>query len=316
MKTQVFTKDNLNQYHDLLKEYISSETEITSNDVINALGYKPLENNTTYSNALLGQGHGACSTSTTTSEKAVTLSNYVLVTGGIVSILFTYAVSANATLNINNQGAKAIYYKNSPIISGVIKAGDHATFIYTGTYYHLIAIDNYSISNINNLQETLDEINDNISINSNAIQTNSINIENNTTNISKNATAIQTQTQRINNLSIDELITDSYFPFVHSSISVSANNYSIWRNKDTINVYIPFTVNNAISSGTTIFKTNYRGRHGSCIFELHNGSSPYLISTTATVWINIKGELIVYGNLVTGTYYITGIYPYLYEELY
>lgn len=41
MKTQVLTNNGLNQYHDLLKEYISSETEITSQDVINALGYTP-----------------------------------------------------------------------------------------------------------------------------------------------------------------------------------------------------------------------------------------------------------------------------------
>lgn len=96
--------------------------------------------NTTYSNASLGQGYGTCSTAEATVAKVVTLSSYALTTGGIVAVKFTNAVPANATLNINSKGAKAIYYRGSKIIDGIIGAGDIAYFIYS-TYYHLLGID-------------------------------------------------------------------------------------------------------------------------------------------------------------------------------
>lgn len=97
--------------------------------------------NTTYTNVKLGHGYATCSTAEATTAKVGTLSSYTLTTGGIVAVKFTYAVPANATLNINSKGAKAIYYKGAKITAGVIKAGDLATFIYNGSYYHLISID-------------------------------------------------------------------------------------------------------------------------------------------------------------------------------
>ena len=99
------------------------------------------DSNTIYSNASLGQGYGTCTTAEATVAKIVTLSGYALVVGGIVSVKFTYAVPANATLNINSRGAKAIYRHGSAITAGIIKAGDTATFIYNGSQYHLISID-------------------------------------------------------------------------------------------------------------------------------------------------------------------------------
>lgn len=97
--------------------------------------------NTTYSPAALGSGYGTCSTAAATAAKEVTLSNYSLVTGGIVTVYFSYNVPASATLNINAKGAKAIRWRNAAIPAGIIKAGDFATFIYSGSYYYLIAID-------------------------------------------------------------------------------------------------------------------------------------------------------------------------------
>lgn len=99
------------------------------------------DSNTTYSNASLGQGYGTCTTAEATVAKVATLSSYALVIGGIVSVKFTYAVPASATLNINSKGAKAIYRRGSAITAGIIKAGDTATFIYNGSQYHLISID-------------------------------------------------------------------------------------------------------------------------------------------------------------------------------
>ena len=96
--------------------------------------------NTTYTNASLGQGYGTCATAAATKAKAVTLSSYSLVTGGIVAVKFTYDVPAGATLNVNSKGAKAIYYHGAAITDGIIKAGDVAYFIYS-TYYYLLGVD-------------------------------------------------------------------------------------------------------------------------------------------------------------------------------
>ena len=94
-----------------------------------------------YSPASLGFGYGVCDTAEATVAKAVTISSYALVVGGIVAIKFTNTVPANATLNIRTRGAKGIFYNGSAITSGIIKAGDTATFVYDGTQYQLISID-------------------------------------------------------------------------------------------------------------------------------------------------------------------------------
>lgn len=103
-----------------------------------------VDNNSTYTPQSLGFGYGTCSTAAATTAKVATLGSYKLVTNGIVSIKFTYDVPASATLNINSQGAKNIYYKGAAITAGVIKAGNVATFIYS-SQYHLISIDSNAV---------------------------------------------------------------------------------------------------------------------------------------------------------------------------
>ena len=98
------------------------------------------DSNTTYTPVKLGFGYATCSTAEATTAKTASMSSYALTAGGIVSIKFTNAVPANATLNISSKGAKAIYYRGAAITAGVIGAGDTATFVYS-TYYHLISID-------------------------------------------------------------------------------------------------------------------------------------------------------------------------------
>lgn len=119
---------------------VTSTTGLTACPIISGVPYYKDTNNT-YTNATLGQGYGTCATAAATTAKAVTLSNYTLITGGIVAVKFTYDVPASATLNINSKGAKAIYYKGAAITADVIKAGDVATFIYNGSQYHLLSID-------------------------------------------------------------------------------------------------------------------------------------------------------------------------------
>ena len=99
------------------------------------------DNNTTYTPQKLGFGYGTCSTAASTAAKEATLTDYNLLTNGIVAVKFTNAVPANATLNVNSKGAKNIWYKGANIVANIIKAGDIATFIYDGTRYQLISID-------------------------------------------------------------------------------------------------------------------------------------------------------------------------------
>ena len=101
------------------------------------------DDNTTYSNASLGQGYATCDTAESTVAKVGTLSNYSLAAGGVVSVKFTYKVPASATLNINSKGAKAIYFRGAAITANIIKAGDIATFMYDGSQYQLISIDRW-----------------------------------------------------------------------------------------------------------------------------------------------------------------------------
>ena len=100
--------------------------------------------NDTYSNASLGQGYGTCSTAEATAAKAVTLSGYSLVTGGIVAVKFTYGLCASATMNINSKGAKSIFIDGAAVTATTAKrvlAGDIAYFIYDGTQYQFLGTD-------------------------------------------------------------------------------------------------------------------------------------------------------------------------------
>ena len=101
-------------------------------------------------NATFGQGivRTKVSNPVGATDIAVSFSNYLLVTGGVVSLSFTNNVPAGATLNINEQGAKPIYWRNAALPAGVIKAGDRCLFMYnsaSGGSYILIAIDRWGV---------------------------------------------------------------------------------------------------------------------------------------------------------------------------
>lgn len=89
----------------------------------------------------LGFGFGTCSTAAATVAKTVAISNFALIAGSLVSIRFSNSVPANATLNINNTGAKAIRQNNAAIAANVIDAGVLCLFVYDGTYFNLLLTD-------------------------------------------------------------------------------------------------------------------------------------------------------------------------------
>lgn len=92
----------------------------------------------------IGFGYGTCVTAAATTAKEASLTGYNLVKNGYVSIKFSNAVPANSTLNINSKGAKPIYYHGVAITANIIGAGDLATFVYDGTNYNLVGVDNVS----------------------------------------------------------------------------------------------------------------------------------------------------------------------------
>ena len=105
-------------------------------------------------NAKHGIGYGTCATAASTSAKTVTCSGYVLQTGGIIAIRFTYAVTGSITLNVNSTGAKTAYNGGSTFTTGLIKAGDTATFVYNGSYYYLMSVSSPSKTYTANVSTT------------------------------------------------------------------------------------------------------------------------------------------------------------------
>ena len=87
--------------------------------------------------------YGTCSTTASTSEKAVTCSGYTLNTGNIIGILFTTGnTTATPSLNVNSTGAKAVYVgysaTNSTTNTFTWSAGTMIYFLYDGSQYRYI----------------------------------------------------------------------------------------------------------------------------------------------------------------------------------
>lgn len=62
--------------------------------------------------------YGTCATAAATAAKVVTLDNFSLETGASVRIKFTYANTVSSpTLNINNTGAKSIFWHGATLAS-------------------------------------------------------------------------------------------------------------------------------------------------------------------------------------------------------
>ena len=83
--------------------------------------------------------YGSCSTDAATAAKVVTVSNFSLETGARIAVKFTVTNTASSpTLNVNESGAKSIYYKGSAISASYLAANRTYEFIYNGTQWDLI----------------------------------------------------------------------------------------------------------------------------------------------------------------------------------
>lgn len=82
---------------------------------------------------------GVCSTSAATAAKTVACTGFALMTGAEITVFFnTTNTAANPTLNVNNTGAKPIYYRGAAISAGYLAANRIYTFRYTGSAYSLV----------------------------------------------------------------------------------------------------------------------------------------------------------------------------------
>lgn len=93
--------------------------------------------------------YGTCSTAAATAAKTVTIRSdngstgnnapFVLEGGAIIAIKFTVTnTAANPTLNVNETGAKAIYYRGSAIAKGNLAANRTYQFVYNGTQWEFV----------------------------------------------------------------------------------------------------------------------------------------------------------------------------------
>lgn len=75
----------------------------------------------------------------------------------MVSVRFPNGVPAGATLNINDTGAKPVYYVTKPIVEDVVSAGVLATFLYNGAQYDLVTIDKMAkvVQEVENSEESV-----------------------------------------------------------------------------------------------------------------------------------------------------------------
>lgn len=103
-----------------------------------------------------GNGFGVCNVAS--GALTVTISDFEVTNGSIVTILFNYDVPTAATLNINQMGDKNIYYRNNAISNQIILAGDLVTFIYSNDIFYVIGIDRKEISWETDVYKPGDEI--------------------------------------------------------------------------------------------------------------------------------------------------------------
>ena len=88
--------------------------------------------------------YGTCSTAAATAAKVVSCSGFTLATGARIIVKFTQtntATNSGVTLNVNNTGAKPIYYRGSGTAwsNGVLAANRTYEFVYNGSQYEFIS---------------------------------------------------------------------------------------------------------------------------------------------------------------------------------
>jgi len=112
--SQYYTCEQIDQR--LLQGYLDdynsqNNTNLTKAEFL-ALLFNTLGRNSTVDNLVTQIGYYECDTAVGTAAKVLSVANYALFAGGALKVKFVNKNTANnATLNINSQGAKALYYQ-------------------------------------------------------------------------------------------------------------------------------------------------------------------------------------------------------------
>ena len=91
--------------------------------------------------ATIGDGYAVCSTAGDTQQKEVSITNFLLIKNGVVSVKFANAITvASPTLKINDIAAKAIYWNGAAVQPGWILAGMTVNMRYNGAQFDIISM--------------------------------------------------------------------------------------------------------------------------------------------------------------------------------
>ena len=77
-------------------------------------------------------------TNGTAAAITATINDFTLVTGVTITLQIRTANAANATLAINSETAKAIYYQGSAIEASILKQGHLYSLVYDGNIWHVL----------------------------------------------------------------------------------------------------------------------------------------------------------------------------------
>jgi hypothetical protein len=91
--------------------------------------------------ATIGDGYAVCSTAGDTQQKEVSITNFLLIKNGVVSVKFANTITvASPTLKINDLAAKAIYLNGAAVQPGWILAGVTVNMRYNGAQFDIISM--------------------------------------------------------------------------------------------------------------------------------------------------------------------------------
>ena len=95
----------------------------------------------TGNSGVFGFGYAQCTTAGATAAKVVSIENFILCTGGIISVNFVNAFTAsNPTLSVNGSAAKPIKLYENAMPMGKVHANTILVMFYDGRQFNVIAI--------------------------------------------------------------------------------------------------------------------------------------------------------------------------------
>lgn len=155
---KIINLDNLVKYHEGIQAFVDAKVDALSANI-----------KTINDSSIIGEGNLDVSTAyaeytgTSTAVSVTTTSGYfpaTLVEGAKVIVKIEGDITTIKSLNVNNTGAKNVYYKGSSLSSNAISRYNAYEFVFDGSIYRIIGIDtntHYTAKNVvasDNLSES------------------------------------------------------------------------------------------------------------------------------------------------------------------